>query len=126
MGGNGYSAEPGGRTKRIYGAGGARGEIARGSANVNDTGITETSRRLTSGIVVIAGDWVTTIDPATEQMGHMWGLARPEVRSAHVWNCAARKRIPRSNATNRSRCNLAGIEIRSIERKPDWLQGQAV
>jgi hypothetical protein len=70
-------------------------------------------------MVAIAGDWVITIDPATEQMGHMCGLAGPEVRSAHMWNCAARKMIQTNGAKSQRRFNLLDLEIGAVERRLD-------
>jgi hypothetical protein len=100
--------------------------MARGNANESKTGLAAISRRLTNGMIVIAGDRVTTIDPTTEQMGHMCEVAGPEVKSAHKWNCAARKRIPRNKATILRRCMLPDISICNKKRRPESLLGQAI
>jgi len=48
----------------------------------------------------MTGDSVATTVAAVEQTGQTWEVEAFDVRSAHWWNCAARKRIARSSATN--------------------------
>lgn len=52
----------------------------------------------------ITGEAVRTTVAAVEQTGQTCDAAVFDVRSAHWWNCAARKRIARSSAINFSLC----------------------
>jgi hypothetical protein len=51
--------------------------------------------------MTMLGDSVATTDPVVEQIGQMCEADGVEVRSEQKWNCAPRKRIPRSKAQNR-------------------------
>jgi hypothetical protein len=77
--------------------------MARGTAEETETTKGETSSRSATGTITILGDCVATTDPVVEQIGQMCEADGVEVRSEQKWNCAPRKRIPRSKAKTRIR-----------------------
>jgi hypothetical protein len=99
--------------------GGARGEVARGTAEETETTVGATSSRFVAGTMAMLGDCVRTTEPAVEQNGQMCDADGAPVRSVQKWNCAPRKMTPRSNARMRMRFVLACMCLlrRSLGRK---------
>ena len=83
--------------------GGARGEVARGTAEETETTNGATSSRLATGTMAMLGDCVVTTEQAVEQTGQICEADGADVKSVQKWNCAPRKIIPRSNAKMRMR-----------------------
>jgi len=90
-------------TEPNYWAGGARGEVARGTTEETETIVGTISSRLLTGTIAMTGDCVVTTEAAVEQTGQMCEADGVLVKSAQKWNCAPRKTIPRSNARMRTR-----------------------
>jgi len=86
-----------------YRAGGARGEVARGTAEDTQTTKGATSSRLVTGTKAKLADRAATTEPVVEQTGQMCEADGAVVQSAQKWNCAPRKMTPRSNAKMRMR-----------------------
>ena len=63
-------------------AGGARGEVARGTAKEMETTEGTISRRLTKGTIAMAGDCVAMTEPTVEQIGQRCDADGVAVRSA--------------------------------------------
>jgi hypothetical protein len=83
--------------------GGARGEVARGTAEDAEPTKGATSSRFVTGTMAMLGDGVATTEPAVEQTGQMCEAEGAAVKSVQKWNCAPRKITPTSNAKMRMR-----------------------
>ena len=83
--------------------GGARGEVARGTAEDAEPTKGATSSRFVTGTMAMLGDGVATTEPAVEQTGQMCEAEGAAVKSVQKWNCATRKITPTSNAKMRMR-----------------------
>ena len=100
--GDGYRS-----SEESYRSGGARGEMARGTAADTETTNGATSSRLVTGTMAMLGDGVATTEPAVEQTGQICDADGAAVRSAQKWNCAPRKIKAMSNPKMRIRRVLA-------------------
>src|SRR6266850_1987137 len=69
-----------------YRAGGARGEMAPGTAENPETTRGATSSRFMTGTIEMTGVWVATADPTVEQVGQKCEADEVTVRSAQKWN----------------------------------------
>src|SRR5260370_5938016 len=96
-----------GKSAKGYREGGARGEVARVTAEVTKTANVETSSRFVTGTMAMTGGCAASTEPAVEQTGQMCEADGAVVRSAQKWNCAPRKSTPSSNAKMRMRRGLA-------------------
>jgi hypothetical protein len=113
-------------TQLNYRAGGARGETARGSsAEKNDEDV-KTSKRFETATSAMLGATGVTTEPVVEQIGQLWELDGPEVRSVQKWNCAARKTTPRSKARKRSLWALLNIRLPKMKLRQEGLRGQGL
>jgi hypothetical protein len=92
-----------GKNAENYRAGGARGEVARGTAEDTKTTKGATSRRFVTGTKAKLADCAATIEPVVEQTGQICEADGVVVKSVQKWNCAPRKKTPRSNAKMRMR-----------------------
>jgi len=101
-----------------YRAGGARGEVARGTAENSDATRGVSSSRSITGIMAMPGVGGATTDPTVEQVGQKCEADGVAVRSTQKWNCAARKTIPRSKTKMRARSVQTGMYLlrRSLGR----------
>jgi len=91
------------RSAESYRAGGARGEVARGTPGDTEITTGAISSRFESGTMAMLGDGLATTEPAVEHSGQMCEADGAAVRSAQKWSCAPRKITPRSNAKMRIR-----------------------
>jgi hypothetical protein len=85
-----------GTTTDGYQAGGARGEVARGTAEETETTKGATSSHWATGTRAILGDCMVITEPVAEQIGQTCDTDGVDVRSAQKWNCAVRKKTLRS------------------------------
>ena len=92
-----------GKNAENYRAGGARGEVARGTAEDTKTTKGAISSRFVTGTKAKLADCAATIEPVVEQTGQMCEADGVVVKSVQKWNCAPRKKTPRSNAKMRMR-----------------------
>jgi len=71
-----------------------------------------------TGVTAMPGVWAETTDPMVEQVGQKCVADELAVRSAQKWNCAARKKIPRSKTKTRERSVRTGMYLlrRSLGR----------
>lgn len=83
--------------------------MARRNAEEGEITARTISSLLEIGTTVMLGECVTTAEPAVLQTGQTWEEMGLEVKSAQKWNCAPRKKTPRSKATTPSRESLAGM-----------------
>jgi hypothetical protein len=83
--------------------GGARGEVARETAEDAEPTKGATSSRFVTGTMAMPGDSVATTEPAVEQTGQICEAEGATVKSVQKWNCAPRKITPTSNAKMRMR-----------------------
>ena len=92
-----------GNGQLTYRAGGARGEVAQGTAEDIETIERATSSRFMTGTMAMTGDCVATTEATVEQSGQICEADGAAVKSAQKWNCAPRKMTPRSKAKMRMR-----------------------
>jgi len=71
-----------------------------------------------TGIMAMLSVWGVTTDPTIEQVGQKCEADEVAVKSAQKWNCAARKKIPRSKTKMRARSVQTGMYLlrRSLGR----------
>src|SRR5260370_15436868 len=82
------------KSAKGYRAGGARGEVARGTAEVTKTANVETSSRFVTGTMAMTGGCAADTEPAVEQTGQMCDADEAAARAAPKWNCAPWTRDP--------------------------------
>jgi len=92
-----------GKNAENYRAGVARGEMARGTAEDTKTTKGAISSRFITGTIAMLGDCEAITEAAVEQTGQMCEADGVVVKSVQKWNCAPRKKTPRSNAKMRMR-----------------------
>jgi hypothetical protein len=83
-------------------AGGARGEVTRGTSTEISNATAAVSSLLKTGIIAMLSGAVKIAEPAVAQNGQKCDASPFAFVSAHKWNCPARNRIA-SRQTKKSR-----------------------
>src|SRR5258708_7806147 len=81
-----------------YWPGGARGEVACGTAEDTETSNGATSSRFVTATMAMPSDRMTMTEAAVKQTGQMCEADGTTVKSLQKWNRAPRKITPKSNA----------------------------